>query len=150
WVTNNSFGPVVRHAVVIQYSAHHNLIEHNTADGTTLDSFDLHGEDEYSNELRFNLAMNSSGGDGFGVGNTGSTHQNSGPNNWIHDNEVNNCRGGINVILGSNDEYVEDNNFHDNADYGIHVYNGGGANLFFVRNTLRANGGAGADIAEAP
>ena len=67
WVTQNTFGPVLRHGVVVQYFAHHNLIENNTADATTLDAFDLHGEDEYSNELRYNLVKNVSGGDGFGL-----------------------------------------------------------------------------------
>jgi hypothetical protein len=149
WVTQNTFGPVLRHGVVLQYEAHHNLIENNLATETTLDAFDLHGEDEYSNELRFNTAMNVAGGDGFGVGNTGSTHDNSGPHNWIHDNEVFNSRGGINIILGSNDEYIEDNSFHDNTNYGVHVYSGGGADLFFLRNTIVRNG-VGANISEAP
>lgn len=149
WVTQNTFGPVLRHGVVIQYLAHHNLIEHNFATDITLDAFDLHGEDEYSNELRYNVATNIIGGDGFGVGNTGSTHVDSGPNNWIHHNEVFNSRGGIHIILGSDDQYIEDNHFHDNEDYGIRVYNGGGANIRFMRNTIERNG-VGMTIAEAP
>ncbi|CAN5568818.1 hypothetical protein BH09PLA1_BH09PLA1_04660 [soil metagenome] len=149
WVTQSTFGPVLRHGVVVQYSAHHNLIENNLANATTLDAFDLHGEDEYSNELRYNTVMNVSGGDGFGVGNTGSTHVDSGPYNWIHHNEVFNSRGGINIINGSNDEYIEDNNFHDNTGYGVRVYMGGGSNLFFMRNTIKRNG-VGANISESP
>jgi hypothetical protein len=149
WVTQNTFGPVLRHGVVVQYFAHHNLIENNVADATTLDSFDLHGEDEYSNELRYNLVKNVSGGDGFGVGNTGSTHHASGSFNWIHHNEVFNSRGGINVILGSSNEYIEDNYFHDNDSYGVRVYNGGGSNLFFLRNTILRSG-TGMTLSEAP
>lgn len=149
WVTQNTFGPVLRHGVVVQYFANHNLIENNTADATTLDAFDLHGEDEYSNELRYNLVKNVSGGDGFGVGNTGATHHASGSFNWIHHNEVLNSRGGISVILGSSNEYIEDNYFHDNASYGVRVYNGGGSNLFLLRNTILRSG-TGMSISEAP
>lgn len=137
-VKNNTIGPVIRHAVIIQYEAHHNLIEGNTAIDNTEDAYDLHGEDEYSNELRYNIAR---GGDGygFGIGNTGSTHDDSGPNNWIHHNEVYNSKGGVNIILGSDRQFIEDNNFHDNFEAGIKVNNGGGSDLWFLRNTIRFN-----------
>jgi hypothetical protein len=137
-VKNNTIGPVIRHAVIIQYEAHHNLVEGNTAIDNTEDAYDLHGEDEYSNELRYNIAH---GGDGygFGIGNTGSTHDDSGPNNWIHHNEVYNSKGGVNIILGSDLQFIEDNNFHDNFEAGVKVNNGGGSDLWFLRNTIRAN-----------
>jgi hypothetical protein len=149
WITGNTIGPIIRHALVVQYRAHHNLIEHNTAIDTTLDCYDLHGEDEYSNEIRYNVARGS-GGFGVGIGNTGATHVNSGPFNWIHHNEVYDSRGGVNVILGSDTQYIEDNNFHDNSQQGILVNNGGGRGLWFLRNTVRFNGGAGAQIDDAP
>jgi len=148
WITGNSFGPTIRHAVVIQYRAHHNLIENNITDGATLDAYDLHGEDEYSNEIRYNIAKNC-GGYGIGIGNTGSTHANSGPLNWLHHNEVFSSRGGANVILGSDNEIIEDNNFHDNSGDGILVNNGGGSGLRILRNTIRFNS-TGARIEDAP
>jgi hypothetical protein len=148
WITGNTFGPTIRHAVVVQYRAHHNLIENNVADGATLDAYDMHGEDEYSNEIRYNIARNC-GGFGIGIGNTGSTHANSGPYNWVHNNEVFESRGGVNVILGSDDQIIEDNNFHNNTEEGILVNNGGGRRAWILRNMLRFNG-TGARIEDAP
>jgi urocanate hydratase len=55
----------MRHGVLLQYSAHHNLVESNTVVRTTYDAFDLHGEDEYGNELRSKVAENCGEG-GFG------------------------------------------------------------------------------------
>ena len=138
WVKGNTIGPVIRHAVIIQYVAHHNLVENNVAIENTEDAYDLHGEDEYSNELRYNVAY---GGDGygFGVGNTGSTHDDSGPNNWIHHNEVYDSRGGVNVILGSDRQFIEDNYFHHNFEAGVKVNNGGGRDLWFLRNRIQFN-----------
>jgi hypothetical protein len=138
WVKSNYIGPNIRHAVLIQYSAHHNLVEYNTADSTTEDSYDLHGEDEYSNELRYNIAFGSEAS-GFGIGNTGSTHYNSGPKNWIHHNEVYNSAQGINIINESHQQYIEDNNFHNNSDLGIKVYSGGAKDLVFKRNKVQYN-----------
>lgn len=138
WVKGNTIGPVIRHAVIIQYVAHHNLVEHNIAIDNTEDAYDLHGEDEYSNELRYNIAYGG-GGYGFGIGNTGSTHDDSGPDNWIHHNEVYNSRGGVNIILGSDRQFIEDNYFHHNTEAGIKVNNGGGRDLWFLRNRIQFN-----------
>lgn len=138
WVKGNTIGPVIRHAVIIQYEAHNNLIELNTAIDNTEDAYDLHGEDEYANELRYNIA-HSGDAFGFGIGNTGSTHDDSGPDNWIHHNEVYNSRGGVNIILGSDRQYIEDNYFHHNSEEGIKVNNGGGADLWFLRNRIQFN-----------
>ena len=55
----------MRQGVLLQYSAHHNLVESNTVVRTTYDAFDLHGEDEYGNELRSNVAEHCGEG-GFG------------------------------------------------------------------------------------
>jgi parallel beta-helix repeat protein len=134
WLDGNTlYG--LRHGVIVQFSAHHNLIEHNTAYDCTYDCFDLHGEDEYSNELRYNTARDSDRG-GFGVGNTGSTHDNSGPNNWIHTNTIYRCKTGIEIILGSSNQLIQNNNIDDCTDYGIRVYNGGGDNLDIIDNDI--------------
>jgi len=137
WIRHNEIGPLIRHGVLIQYEAHNNLVEHNLAVQNTEDAFDLHGEDEYANELRFNTARDGAR-DGFGVGNTGSTHDRSGPNNWIHHNTVENSLSGIEVIQGSDLVYIDHNRFVGN-DYGIRVHNLGGSHLYLRGNRIEDN-----------
>lgn len=145
WITECVIGPVIRHGVLIQFSAHHNLVENNICFETTEDAYDLHGEDEYANELRFNLAYwdnpeNIEGSPaGFGIGNTGSTHDNSGPNNWIHHNEVYGFDIGLEVTQQSHIQYIDGNHFHDNLGEGVHIHNGGGNGVFIRGNTLTGN-----------
>lgn len=148
WVHHNTIGSSdagnyqIRHSILIQYRAHHNLIENNTSYNNVYDHYDLHGEDEYSNELRYNYASGSLSGVGFGLGNTGGTnpvHYNSGPNNWIHHNEVTGCEFGMEIINESDLQFIEDNNLHDNRLAGIRAYNGGGDLLYILRNTLTNN-----------
>ena len=141
WVTGNLLGPVIRHGVLIQFSAHHNLVENNVAFDNVEDAYDLHGEDEYSNELRYNLAFDCARG-AFGVGNTGSTHYNSGPNNWIHDNDAARVQKGVEVINESDNTYIENNIFQDCTEAGVHAYTNGGDNLVISGNAISnsANG----------
>ena len=142
WVTDCTIGPVIRHGILIQFSAHNNLIEHNTCFETTEDAYDLHGEDEYGNELRFNLAYWEGDSEevgtpaGFGVGNTGATHDNSGPRNWIHHNEVRGYQIGVEVIQGSHFQFIDGNDLMDNTDAGIKIHNGGGNSLYLRRNSI--------------
>jgi nitrous oxidase accessory protein NosD len=136
WVTGNQVGPTIRHAYLLAYRAHHNLLEHNTATGTTQDAFDLHGEDEYSNELRHNTVTDCQRLDpatgaltypaGFGLGEVpaaGSAgmnyHDVTGPHNWIHHNTVRGCYAGVRSN-NTNYTYIEDNVLHDN-DVGIRI-----------------------------
>jgi hypothetical protein len=144
WVSNNYIGPGIRHAVLIQYYSHHNLVDYNTADSTTEDSYDLHGEDEYSNELCYNKAFNGSAS-GIGIGNTGGSpeHYNAGPNNWIHHNEVWNCEHGFNLFRESHSQWIEDNYFHDCSDEGMYIYNEGG-NYVTIRRNRSQNNASGA------
>ncbi|NDV62272.1 hypothetical protein G0Q06_07420 [Puniceicoccales bacterium CK1056] len=138
WIRHNTIGPVIRHAILVQYFSHNNLIEHNLAVDNSEDAYDLHGEDEYANELRYNTA---SGGDrdGFGVGNTGSTHDRSGPNNWIHHNTVENAAvSGIEVIQGSDVVYIDENTF-SGCRYGIRVHDIGGDHIYIRGNTVQDN-----------
>lgn len=101
-VKNSRFiGEYLRHGVIIQYYSHNNLIEGNSFENLLLDSIDLHGEDEYSNEIRNNTILNTRAGAGIGIGNSGATHDGSGPNNFIHDNIIDGGARGIDVILGS-------------------------------------------------
>lgn len=137
WIRGNTIGPGIRHAVLLQYEAHNNLVEYNSAPGNSEDAYDLHGEDEAFNELRFNTASDGDR-DGFGVGNTGSTHDRSGPGHWIHHNTVTDCLSGLEVIQASDLVFVDHNTFSGN-EYGIRVHNLGGNHLYFRGNTLSGN-----------
>lgn len=153
WVKNNAIGPVIRHAVVVA-RAHHNLIENNTITGAVSGAIDLHGEDEYSNEIRYNKVSDcvrngttvSPNGGGIEVGErsiitgTNILHDNSGPNNWIHHNEVYNCTYGLRIINNSNNTYIEDNVFHDNDISGIQADPPPLRNLYIMRNEVYGNG----------
>ncbi|MCI3921008.1 right-handed parallel beta-helix repeat-containing protein [Paenibacillus sp. TRM 82003] len=134
-VENNRFeGPYLRHGVVVQYYAHNNLVKGNTFLNNQLDAIDLHGEDEYLNEIAYNHVEGVPRG-GIGVGNTGGTppltnHDASGPGNWIHHNTVVNTRDGILVYLGSPNTIIEANTIRDTTSVegaaGIRVLNGPG------------------------
>lgn len=102
-------GPYLRHGVIIQYYSHNNVIKDNMFENTRLDAIDLHGEDEYLNEVCGNTVKNVTTGAGVGIGNTGATHDQSGPYNYIHDNTFMNCREGIKVYLGSPNTIIEAN-----------------------------------------
>lgn len=149
-IADNTIGPVMRHGILLQYKAHHNLVEGNEVRGTVYDAYDLHGEDEYSNELRDNLARDCGEG-GFGIGNTGGTpeHYNAGPKNWIHHNEVRNCKWGIHIYRRSDTQYVEDNYFHDNSSTGMLIHDEGARNVVFARNRSQHNG-EGVRLTRAP
>lgn len=118
WIDGNQLGPTLRHAVVVQFDANHNLIENNESTGTRGDAFDLHGEGEFANELRFNRAIDG-GGSGIEVGKTGGVHGASGAGNYIHDNEVRGHDFGITVGFRSDGQYVSDNVLVGNRDAGI-------------------------------
>ncbi|MDD3999657.1 MAG: right-handed parallel beta-helix repeat-containing protein [Bacilli bacterium] len=109
-VRNSKFiGPYLRHGVIVQYYSHNNLIESNSFQNILLDAIDLHGEDEYSNEITKNEIINTRAGAAIGVGNSGSTHDASGPNNFIHDNDIIGGARGIDVILGSEKTIIFNN-----------------------------------------
>lgn len=147
WVRGNIVGPVIRHAILVQFSTHNNLIEGNEAFDNTQDCYDIHGEDEYANEFRFNLARDSDSA-GFGIGNTGATHDKSGPGNWIHHNEVVNCDEGITIIQESDVQYIDFNYFHDINGPGIDIGNGG-ADGVFLRGNIITNCDNGIEVASA-
>lgn len=113
-VENNKFeGPYIRHGALLQFYAHNNVIRNNTFKSTQLDAIDLHGEDEYLNEIYGNTISDIATGAGIGVGNTGgsapSNHDAAGPFNYIHDNTITNSREGIKVHMGSPDTIIENN-----------------------------------------
>jgi hypothetical protein len=105
-------GPHLRHGVLLQFWTHNNLVADNTLTDIVLDAVDLHGEDEYLNEVRGNRFERIRAA-AVGVGNTGGTpptnHDASGPGNWIHRNKISGSREGVKIHLGSPDTVVERN-----------------------------------------
>jgi parallel beta-helix repeat protein len=146
---NTIQGPKIRHGILLQYSAHNNLVEKNLVTQTVYDAFDLHGEEEYANEFRGNTARDCGEG-GFGVGNTGADHANAGPGNWIHDNTVTGCKWGIHVYRKSDTQYIDNNTFSKNKSFGISVHDEGAKNLEFVGNTVEDNASDGIRLVKAP
>lgn len=135
-VRNNTItGPFIRHGVLLQYYTHNNLVEGNVLTATALDAIDLHGEDEYLNEIRWNLVRDSQAS-GIGLGNTGGTatqHDASGPGNWIHHNLLSGNREGVKVGLGTPDTTIENNVIHGDGaragSTGLYVLNAPGTVL---------------------
>lgn len=127
-------GPYMRHGIIIQYYAHNNLITGNTIQDTLLDAIDLHGEDEYSNEIVNNTIINTRRGAAVGVGNSGATHDASGPYNYIHDNEIIGGDRGIDVLYGSPNTVIYNNRISD-------IDNGDGTGIFLqnANHTVIAN-----------
>lgn len=147
-------GPQVRHGVLIQSGSNHNLIEACDVRGSLYDCYDLHAFESSSepltirenhNELRYNVARGSTRA-GFKIGNP--TWGASGPNNWIHHNEVFNCERGVEVIQGSDFQVIESNYIHGLVDkddfglggvaedrrYGVWLRNGGGDSIQILAN----------------
>ncbi len=111
---NTTVAPYIRHGVIVQYWAHNNLITNSHFDGTRLDSIDLHGEDEYANEVTNNPITNSQRA-AIALGNSGSTHDKTGVYNWIHDNDLVGNTLGISVEYGTQSTTIENNTIRDNA-----------------------------------
>ncbi len=111
---NETDTPYIRHSVIIQYWAHNNLVTRNRFEGSQLDAIDLHGEDEYANEVSFNTVVASHRA-GIGLGNSGATHDKTGVHNWIHHNDLVACAWGITVQFGTSNSTIEDNLIRDNT-----------------------------------
>lgn len=110
-VGNRLDGTHLRHAILLQFPTHHNLVADNVVTGGVLDAIDLHGEGEYGNEVRGNLVTGASRA-GIALGNSGGdTHEHgaTGEGNWVHSNVVEDSAEGIVVILGTPDTVVSDN-----------------------------------------
>lgn len=140
WVSHNVAGPVIRHGYIISYGSHHNLFNRNVAIRNTEDAFDLHGEEEHSNEIRYNVVegcVDSGYNAGIGIGN-GPGHWNAGPNNWVHHNEVHGCNIGLHVEYESHYQYVEDNYLHHNK-YGLRIQKYGAKHVTLRRNKVQFN-----------
>ncbi|MBN2545777.1 MAG: right-handed parallel beta-helix repeat-containing protein [Spirochaetes bacterium] len=100
----------IRHAAIIQNWSHNNLITNCSFSNTRIDSIDMHGEDEYNNEISYNNISNCPGESAIGVGNSGGTaHDKSGPHNYIHHNTIINCKYGISVQFNTPFTRIENN-----------------------------------------
>ncbi len=122
-------GPYLRHGILLQYYAHNNLITNNRISDTLLDAIDLHGEDEYSNEISFNTVTNTRRGAAIGIGNSGATHDATGPYNYIHDNTIIGGDRGIDLLYGSTNTIITSNiikNIEENDATGIFLQNANG------------------------
>jgi parallel beta-helix repeat protein len=144
-VRNSVFqGPYIRHGALIQYYAHNNVIYNNNFENTILDSIDLHGEDEFLNEIYKNTITGVLTGAGIGVGNTGGTaptnHDASGAYNYIHDNKISNSREGIKVHMGSPNTIIEKNmithTIEPRNSKGIYIQNAPGT---IIRDNMISN-----------
>lgn len=110
-------GPYIRHGALIQFWAHNNVVRNSRFDQIVYDAIDLHGEDEYLNEVAHNTITNTSAGAGIGLGNSGAGHDKSGPWNWIHHNTITNSMRGISVEYGTRANLIEDNIIQGNNSY---------------------------------
>lgn len=106
-------GSYLRHGVLIQYFSHNNFVHNNTFEDILLDSIDLHGEDEYSNEICHNTILNTRSGAGIGLGNTGATHDATGRNNFIHNNIIEGGSKGITIDLNTPNTVIYKNSIKD-------------------------------------
>ncbi len=133
-VIGNIFdGKHLRHAILLQFPTHNNLVAENTISGSLFDAIDLHGEGEYLNEIRDNTVIDGQRA-GIALGNSGGSnnkHDASGPGNWVHSNDLIGNRKGILVILGTPDTLIEDNkiNAGEDSEAGIEVRNAPGTEL---------------------
>lgn len=115
-------GPYIRHGALIQYGAHNNAIRNSYFYKSGYDAIDLHGEDEYLNEIFGNTVEDVTTGAGVGVGNTGATHDASGRKNYIHHNTFIRCREGVKVYLGSPETQIIAN-VADQCTRGVYLLN---------------------------
>ena len=140
---NRTEGPYIRHAALVQYWAHHNLITRNVFKDTQLDAIDLHGEDEYANEISFNVVQGSLGA-GIGLGNSGAGHDKTGVHNWLHHNELVSCAWGITVRYGTDYTTIEHNTIRDSDSHVQRPIGGvvlGKSSHGVLRNNLFKNNG---------
>ncbi len=128
-------GPYLRHGALIQYYAHNNLIHNNQFDDILLDSIDLHGEDEYSNEICHNEIRNTRRGAAVGLGNTGATHDATGRNNFIHDNQIDGGARAIDIMLNTPNTVIFNNSI-TNVAKGITCTEANGTRI--VENTFES------------
>jgi hypothetical protein len=123
-IGNELDGEHLRHAILLQFPTHNNLVADNVIRGSLLDAIDLHGELEYLNEIRGNLVTGGRSA-AIALGNTGgetNPHAASGTGNWIHNNELIANAEGIAVINGTPDTLIESNEIIAGPDSEVGIY----------------------------
>jgi large repetitive protein len=142
-IVNNQY---IRHAGLIQYWAHNNIIQNCSFSNTRIDSIDLHGEDEYNNEIAGNSISSCPGESAIGVGNSGGTsvaHDKSGPHNYIHDNTITNCKYGVSVQYNTPYTRIENNTISGFTGSGGRGFRIGNAPYSILKNnTITSNSGS--------
>lgn len=100
-VENNTIiGPYIRHGIILSYLTHNNLFYQNNISDTQDDSYDVHGQDEFLNVFSQNYAKGARSA-GIGLGNTGSSHDESGYGNVLYQNTLESCGYGVTVSRGT-------------------------------------------------
>ncbi|MDE7095465.1 MAG: glycoside hydrolase family 55 protein, partial [Anaeroplasmataceae bacterium] len=94
-------GPYIRHGIILSYMTHNNLFYNNEVTDTADDAYDVHGQDEFLNMFVKNYGYRSRRGAGLGLGNTGSTHDESGYGNVLYENTFIECKYGVTVARGT-------------------------------------------------
>ncbi|MDE7263721.1 MAG: glycoside hydrolase family 55 protein [Anaeroplasmataceae bacterium] len=116
-------GPYIRHGIILSYLTHNNLFYNNEVTDSADDAFDVHGQDEFLNVFVQNYGKGSRRGAGLGLGNTGSTHDESGYGNVIYENTFVECRYGITIARGTTYTQVIRNKI-EACQYGIYINDG--------------------------
>lgn len=127
-------GPYIRHGIILSYLTHNNLFYQNEVTDSADDAFDVHGQDEFLNIFVQNYGKGSRLGAGLGLGNTGSTHDESGYGNVLYENTFVECRYGITIARGTAYTQVIRNRI-ENCQYGIYINNG--PNTYQEKNIVK-------------
>ncbi|MET3211207.1 UNVERIFIED_CONTAM: parallel beta-helix repeat protein [Paenibacillus sp. PvR008] len=145
---NTILGPYIRHGVLLQNYTHNNVIRNNTITNSAIDAIDLHGEDEYLNEVYANTITGVSRGGGVGLGNSGGTtyiHDATGSYNYIHDNVIDSSKYGVWVLFDTPDTTIERNtirNFYKVSN-SSGIYLGKAPRTIIRSNLIDGNGATG-------
>ena len=135
-------GAHLRHAILLQFPTHNNLIADNVVHGGRLDAIDLHGEGEYLNEIRGNVVSGCERA-AIALGNSGgATHEHgaTGEGNWIHHNLLVANQIGVLVILGTPETVIERNRIvaGDGSEAGVALDDAPGTEI--ERNVIDGSG----------
>lgn len=116
-------GPYIRHGIILSYVTHNNLFYNNEVTDTADDAYDVHGQDEFLNMFVKNYGSGSRKGAGLGLGNTGSSHDESGYGNVLYENTFIGCKYGVTVARGTQYTQLIRNKI-ESCQNGIYINNG--------------------------
>ena len=142
---NKLTGPYMRHAVILSYVTHNNVIYNNEINGCQDEPLDLHGEDEFLNVITKNTVKGVAKA-AIGLGNSGSTHDATGPGNVVYGNEIDDASGGIAISYGTPDTQIYNNTIKNLKDDSIGILLSFGPNTTVRNNVIDNIGGNGKGI----